>query len=107
MFDTSMFTSIQNDAGLTSPQMNLNMKPFQFVGILLPYIYGIFGIILIINIITSGFRIMTSQGDPKGMQESQQKLKNSAVGLLILFASFWIVQLLFTFFGIRLDLFTF
>lgn len=71
----------------------------------LPYIYGLAGILLLVNIITSGFKIMNSQGDPKAMQESQVNLKNSALGLLILFASFWIVQIVFTWIGINTKLF--
>jgi hypothetical protein len=105
MFDPTTLQDIQNEAGLTAMQLNLNMKPFQFIGSVLPYIYGAAGIFLLINIITAGFKIMNSQGDPKAMQEAQLKLKNSVVGMLILFASFWIVQVVLLFFGINITIF--
>lgn len=98
MFDTGTFTSIQNNAGL--PAWNALMQPAEIISKSLPYIFGVAGIILLINIVTAGFKIMGSQGDPKAMQEAQLKLKNSALGLLILFSSFWIVRLIGQFIGI-------
>lgn len=98
MFDTSTFTSIQNGAGL--PAWNALMQPSEIISKTLPYVFGAAGIILMINIITSGFKIMASQGDPKAMQEAQLKLKNSTIGVLILFTSFWIVGLIGQFFGL-------
>jgi len=71
----------------------------------LPYIFGVAGIVLLFNIVTSGFKMMTSQGDPKVMQAAQAKLTTSAIGILILFASFWIVKLVMQFLGIDLTLF--
>lgn len=105
MFDTNNLQQIQNNAGLTAPQTNLGMKPFQFVGVALPYIYGVAGIVLLLNIISSGLKMMTSQGDPKAIGAAQAKLTTSAIGILILFASFWIVQLLMSFLGFDTVLF--
>lgn len=100
--DRSILNSINDQAGLTavpgSPVLALNVA--------MPYIFGAFGILLLINIITSGFKIMNSQGDPKAMQEAQTKLKNTSIGLLILFLSYWIVKLILQFLGIKVsDLF--
>lgn len=66
----------------------------------LPYIFGAAGIILLLNVITSGFKLMTSQGDPKAVGAAQAKLTTSAIGILILITSFWIVKLLLNFLGI-------
>jgi hypothetical protein len=49
--------------------------------------------------------MMTSQGDPKALQGAQAKLSTSAIGILILFISFWLVQLIMTFIGIDTILF--
>lgn len=101
MFDTNNLQQIQDNAGLTAPQSNLGMKPFQFVGVALPYLYGIAGIILLLNIISSGLKMMTSAGEPKALGAAQAKLTTSAIGILILFVSFWVVQIIMTFLGIN------
>lgn len=72
---------------------------------LLPWIYGIAGIILLFNIISSGLKMMTSQGDPKALSAAQAKLTTSILGIFILFASFFIVRLIMSFIGINTTLF--
>ena len=89
------FEGIQNDAGITVPG-----SPSVAIAKTLPYVFGIAGIILLLNIISSGIKMMTSQGDPKALQTAQAKLSTSAIGILILFTSFWIVKLIMQFFGI-------
>jgi hypothetical protein len=77
-------------------------EPFSRIfPIILPYVFGIAGIILLLNIITSGFKMMTSAGDPKALQAAQAKLTTSLIGIIILFVSFWIVNLIMQFFGIN------
>jgi hypothetical protein len=97
------FAEIEKGAGLPTLSAEL---PSQMIVKILPYIYGIAGILLLLNLISQGFKIMTSKGDPKVMEVAQTKLKNSMFGIIILFASFWIVQLLFKFFGINIILFS-
>lgn len=97
-----ILNGVANDPNAGAPSIS---EPAELIETTLPYLYAVAGIILLFNLITSGFRMMTSQGDPKGMQEAQLKLTNSAIGILILFASFWIVQLLLKFLGIDLTLF--
>ena len=75
-------------------------SPSEIITVLLPYIFGIAGILLLLNLIASGFKMMMSKGDPKALQGAQAKLTTSAIGILILFTSFWIVQLVLQFFGI-------
>jgi hypothetical protein len=99
MFDTATFTSIQNNAGL--PAWNVLLEPSGFINLALPWIFGVAGIILLLNIITSGLKMMTSQGEPKTLQAAQAKLTTSLIGILILFGSFFIVKLIMQFFGIN------
>lgn len=105
MFNTATLNNIQTGAGLTG----LGTGIFSWQGvytIILPFVYGIAGIILLINIVTAGFKIMTSMGDPKAMQAAQAKLTTSLIGVVILFVSFWIVQLIWQFLGIEVKIFT-
>lgn len=104
MFDERNLGIIQNLAGL--PDWYVTDDANKIINLIIPFVYGAAGIILLVNVVTSGFKIMNSQGEPKAMQEAQVKLKNSAIGLLILFTSIWIVQLLLQFFGIDLTLFS-
>lgn len=72
---------------------------------LLPYLFGAAGIILIFMIISSGFSMMTSRGDPKVFQMAQGKLTTAVLGVFILFISFFVVQLVLKFFGINTTIF--
>lgn len=96
------FGLIQLKSGLL---WNLEEKPFKLITNALPYIFGIAGIILLLNIISSGLKMMTSAGDPKVLQVAQAKLTTSLIGILVLFASFWVVQLIMKFLGIDTILF--
>lgn len=96
------FLDIQTQAGLPATGL---LKPNYWIVRALPWIFGIAGIILLLNIITSGLKMMTSNGDPKALQGAQAKLTTSAIGILILFVSFWVVQLLMKFLGVTTVLF--
>lgn len=82
-----------------------NLTFAQIVTALLPYIFGAAGIILLFMIITSGFQMMTSKGDPKVIQMAQGKLTTAIIGVFILFISFFVVQLILQFFGISTNIF--
>ncbi len=96
------FLDIQTKAGLPATGL---LKPAYWITQLLPYIFGAAGAILLINIVASGIKIMTSMGDPKSLQGAQAKLTTSVIGVFILFVSFWIVQLLMKLLGITTILF--
>ena len=65
------------------------------------YVFGISGIILLLMIIFSGFQMITSAGDPKAMEAAQKRLTNSVVGFVIIFAAYWIVQLIGRILGVE------
>lgn len=94
------FNTIQGNAGLA-----IWGNPASAISRALPLVFGIAGIILLLNIISSGFKMMTSKGDPKVMQGAQAKLTTSTIGILILFVSFWAVQLVMKFLGVNTVLF--
>ncbi|MFZ3301488.1 MAG: hypothetical protein WA152_02095 [Microgenomates group bacterium] len=97
MFTRSDLNSIQAGAGLNLGGI------FTWPGIyntVLPFVFGISGIVLLFNLISAGFKMMTSVGDPKAIQMAKSKITTSLIGILILFSSFWIVQLIWKFIGI-------
>ncbi len=98
MFDQQNLQSIQGSSGL--PLWNFLMQPAEIITKGLPYVFGVAGIVLLFNIISSGLKMMTSQGDPKVLGAAQAKLSTSAIGILILFSSFFIVKLIGQFLGL-------
>lgn len=95
------FDKIHNDAGI---RFLITNKPGFVIQLLLPYLFGAAGIILLLNIIVSGYQMMTSVGEPKVMQAAQAKITTSLIGIVIVFISFWAVQLILKFFGIDLTI---
>jgi len=67
---------------------------------LLPYVYFLAGLTLFIYLIIGGFGLLTSAGDPKKVESAQGKLTSAIVGFLIIFISYWLIQILETIFGI-------
>lgn len=98
MFKQENLSSIQNSSGV-----KISVSDFgSLISLLLPYVFGIAGIILLINITMSGIGMMTSKGDPKALQSAQGKLTTSLIGIVVLFASFWIVKLIGQFLGVEI-----
>jgi|CXWL01.1.fsa_nt_gi hypothetical protein len=103
----SPFKNINIDT-VGNPAVDINSDALSFGEIItqvLPWLFGAAGIVLAFNIVSSGLKMMTSGGDPKALQSAQSKLSTSAIGILILFTSFWITQLIMQFFGLNMTLF--
>lgn len=64
------------------------------VSVLLPYVFALAGLMLFGAIIWSGFQYLTSGGDPKKTAEAKGCLTSAVVGFLIIFLSWWIIQIL-------------
>jgi len=88
---------LQKQTGLSTKFNNLG----DVVSQLVPYIFGISGIILLLMVVFSGFQMITSAGDPKAMEAAQKRLTNSIVGFIIIFAAYWIVQLIGRILGVE------
>ncbi len=58
------------------------------------------GLILLGMIISAGFTLLTSGGDPKATEMGKNRLTFALVGFLIIFAAFWIAQILQIIFNI-------
>lgn len=60
---------------------------------ILLYIFPIAGLALLVYLLIGGYTLMTSSGDPKGIEQGKKIITNALIGFLIVFASFWIVQI--------------
>ena len=68
---------------------------------LVPTIFLLAGIALLLYLIAGGLQLMTSRGDPKAVEAAKGKITNGLVGIVIIFASFWIIQILGQILGIE------
>lgn len=66
----------------------------EIVNDLMPYIFAVSGLVLLFMIIFSGYQLLTSAGNPEGMQKGKSRLTAALVGFIIIFAAFWIYQLI-------------
>lgn len=71
------------------------------VGATLPYFFGIAGFALAIYIVLAGFALMTSKGDDRLVAAAKAKLTYGITGFLIVFAAYWIVQVVGAILGIE------
>ncbi len=66
------------------------------------FIFPIAGLILFIQLTLGGFQMLTGAANSKSMDEGKGKITAAIVGFIILFAAYWIAQLLELIFGIRI-----
>jgi hypothetical protein len=67
---------------------------------LIPFIYVLAGLALLLMLIVGGFQLMMSAGDPKGVESGRNKVMYALIGFLIIFLSYWLVQILQVVFGL-------
>jgi hypothetical protein len=64
------------------------------------YLFPLAGILLLLFLIYGGFSLMTSGGDPKAVQGAKSKITNALIGFVIVFAAYWIVQIVASVLGL-------
>jgi hypothetical protein len=75
-----------------------------FVSVILPNVYIIAGVVLFGLLLFGGFGIIMGAGqdDPEKVQKGQKALTMAIIGFLIIFASYWIIQIIETVTGLQL-----
>lgn len=73
-----------------------------FLSSVIPNIYVIASLILFVLLIVSGllFIINAGQGDEEAVKKNQKTITASLIGFLIIFASYWIMEIIQTLTGI-------
>lgn len=66
----------------------------QVVGAAVPYVFYLAGFALAVYIVFSGFSLITSKGDERALAAAKAKLTYAITGFLIVFSSYWIVQII-------------
>jgi hypothetical protein len=75
-------------------QEDVLTSPTSFLSKILPNVYIIAGLILLFLLVFGGFTLITSAGDPEKSQQGQKTITNAIIGFLIIFASYWIIQII-------------
>src|SRR3989338_7912479 len=60
----------------------------------IPIIFPVAGLILLAYLIWGGFEFLTSLGDPKKAASAKNKITYAIIGFFVIFAAYWIVQLI-------------
>lgn len=85
----------KNSAGATVP-CGPYSSVASFISAILPNVYVVAGVILFIILLIGGFILIKSAGqdDPESLKKGQKTVMAALVGFLIIFASYWIMQLI-------------
>jgi len=75
----------------------------QLIGNIIDYVLGFVGVILLVMVIYSGFLWMTSGGNDEQVEKSRNYLVNAVIGLIIVLASYAIVNYIIEEFVISLE----
>ncbi len=92
------FNQIQQNANVGFKFTNSSVG--QIIKDTIPYIFSAAGIAVLIYLIVAGLQLMTSAGDPKAVESAKGKVTGALIGFVVIFASYWIVQLLSAFLGV-------
>ena len=89
---------------IEGPKGLLSGQSFTIGGVInsaIPIVFTIAGVGLFVMILMAGFEFLTSAGDAKKMESGKAKLTNAFIGFILVFSSFWIVQIFGTMFGLE------
>ncbi|MDO5561543.1 MAG: hypothetical protein Q4G02_02095 [bacterium] len=67
-------------------------NPIGAIGQLLTFLMGIGSVLIFAQILVGAFTLMTSKGDPKGVQDAKSRITNSIIALLFILFSVTILQ---------------
>ena len=68
--------------------------PAEVINAVLPFVFVIAGLALFLMFFFGGFTIFVSAGNPEKTKQGQQMIVNALVGFAIIFAAYWIIELL-------------
>jgi hypothetical protein len=89
-----IFVDSSLPGGPGGKSLKLSTNPSEFVLTIFTYILGVIGGIALLLIMLSGYKIMTSRGNPEQIQAGREQLIAAMVGLLFIILSFVIYQVI-------------
>ena len=91
-----------NPLKLFSTKADQFSTPGGIISEVLKYAFPIAGTILFLMLIFAGVKMLTGATNSKNMDEGKQIIGTAIAGFIILFASYWIIQLIEVIFGIKI-----
>lgn len=85
------FDKLKQAAGLFNYKYPTNIG--MLISTALKLVFPAAGILLLFYLVLGGFSLMTSGGDPKAMQAAKGRITSALIGFVIVFAAYWIVQI--------------
>ena len=73
-----------------------------FLNLFLPLAFLISGIILLFLLIGGGFSIIASGGDAKNVEKGKNAIMGAVLGFIVIFAAFWIIQIIQVITGVQI-----
>lgn len=61
---------------------------------ILPNVYIAGGLVIFFMIVLGGFTIIANAGNPDKIKDGSKTITSAIIGLLVLFASYWIIQII-------------
>lgn len=89
------------------PAKGTNVKdvfatPADLINLLLPNAFIFAGLLLFFFTVGAGFQMIAGSGDKKAQEEGKKKLGYAIGGFVLLFASYWIMQIIELVLGLEL-----
>ena len=72
------------------------------INLALPYLFVIAGLILLFMLILGGIGMMLGANNEAGLKKAQGQISNALLGFLMLFISYWLVQIVEAILGITI-----
>ncbi len=86
---------------ISNPLLNPSIRTLgDVVNLLLPFLYGIAGVILFFVILWGGFDILLSGGDSEKVEGGRMKITSGVIGFVLLALSFLLARLVTYIFGL-------
>jgi hypothetical protein len=69
---------------------------------ILPNVYVAAGIVIFFMVVMGGFMILTNAGNADKTKEGSKIITSAIIGLLVVFASYWLIQIIQVLTGIQI-----
>ncbi|PIS09232.1 hypothetical protein COT75_02600 [Candidatus Beckwithbacteria bacterium CG10_big_fil_rev_8_21_14_0_10_34_10] len=76
--------------------------PASIISELLKYIFPFAGLVLFFMLIAGGFQLLTAAGNEESIKKGQQRILYAVIGFMVIFISFWLIQILEVILGIEI-----
>lgn len=76
--------------------------PADLINVILPNIFVLVGVVLLIYIFIAGFRMVSQPGNKGATDSARKSLTYAVTGFLLLFASYWIMQIVEFYTGVSI-----